>query len=166
MFTYDSAQDLGVTRTAIGILHSWAELSVEFDRQGPACPAINVLHFKTISPLGPKLFAVSLDTFNVFYHLDDQWHQYQSARNVRLGTLEDLIKFFNNDDDNDNEDSSHEDNDGNDQDDYHSRQVKDSTSNNYSKYQINHALVYNLLLQMFLFIRLQFYRNQYQSLTD
>jgi hypothetical protein len=166
MFTYDRHEDLVVTRTALGIVYSWAELSIEFDRQGPACPAINVLHFKTISPLGPKLFAVSLDTLNVFYHHDDQWHQYRTARNVRLGTLDDLMKFFNNDDDNDDEDLSHEDNDGKDKDDYPGRQVKDSTSNNYSKYQINHAIVYNLLLQFFLFIRLQYYLIQYQSLTD
>jgi hypothetical protein len=37
-------------------------------RHGPACPAINVLHFKAISPVGPKLFVISLDTLNVFYH--------------------------------------------------------------------------------------------------
>jgi hypothetical protein len=49
--------------------------------------------------------------------------------------------FFNND----NEGLSHEDNDGKDQNDYPGRQVKDSTSNNHSKYQINHVIVYTIV---------------------
>ncbi|CAF3430654.1 unnamed protein product [Rotaria sp. Silwood2] len=102
MFTYDPYRDPEVPCTAIGVMNSWPSLCIECDRQGSSCPAKRAVHFKMISPRGPQLFAVSLDTLKVFYHDEGQWHQYQSARNVQLGTLEELMVFFNNDNDNNN----------------------------------------------------------------
>jgi hypothetical protein len=164
VFTYESDRDWGVTRTALGIACSWAILCNEFHRQGPPCPATNVIHFRTISILGPKLFAVNLNNLKVFYHDGSQWHQYQSARNVRLGTLEDFMEFFY-EGDNNNDDWSQEDNGGKDRDDDDEpgRQAKDLHSYNNSTYQMNQSILYYSLLRMFLFIQLQIYLTQYQS---
>jgi hypothetical protein len=165
-FTYESDRDFGVTRTALGIARSWPDQCNEFFRQGPPCPATNVIHFRTISLLGPKLFAISLDNLKVFYHDGYEWHQYESARNVRLGKLKDFREFFYDEDHEDpnNDDLSHPDNDGNDRDDDNlGRQVKDSYLIDNSAYQMNQAIVYYCLLKMIVFIRIQIYLVQYQS---
>jgi len=162
-FTYDSDRDWGVTRTALGIACSWVDLCIEFYRQGPPCPVKNVIHFKTISKVGPKLFAVKLDNLKVFYHDGFQWHQYQSARNVRLGKLEDFTEFFYDDHDNNNDDWSQQDHDGKDRDDEPGRQVKDLSLTDNSTHRINQAILHYCLLQMLLFIQIQIYIIQCQS---
>lgn len=162
MFTYENRSE--ITCTALGLVYSWSNLCVEYNRIGPQCPTSNAVHFKTISTLGPKLFAVSIDTLKVFYHENSQWHQYESARNVRLGTLKELMRFFNNDDDNEDDDLSQKDNQGKDLDkSEYSRQVKDSHSTNDFQYQINQAILYHLLYQMMGPILLSFYIIQSQS---
>jgi hypothetical protein len=164
IFTYDSIRDWEVTRTAWGIKRSWADLCTEFDRQGPPCPAKDAVHFKRTSIVGPELFAISCDALKVFYHDEGEWHQYQSAREIRLGTRDELMEFFLNDDDDDNEDWSQEDNDGKDRDDDEpSRESKETHSNNDSKYPINRTILANRLLQMVLLVQLQFRLIQYQS---
>ncbi|CAF3025823.1 unnamed protein product [Rotaria sp. Silwood2] len=141
----------------------WLNLCIEFHRQGPPCPVSNVIHFKTISTLGPKLFAVSLDTLQVFYHENDQWHQYQSARNIQIGILIDLMKAFSNDHDYTDDDLSREDNGGEDRDeDGQDQQAKDSHANNDLKYQINQAILYYCLFQMLVSIHLHIYIIQQQ----
>ncbi len=60
-FMYESYQDANVTHNVLGIACSWPSLCNEFYRQGPPCPGRNIIHFKTISQVGPKLFAADLD---------------------------------------------------------------------------------------------------------
>ncbi|CAF0981809.1 unnamed protein product [Rotaria sordida] len=157
VFTYDTRGG-EETRTTYGNGCSWSDLCIKFDREGPPCPASNVIHFKTISRLGPKLFAVSFDTFKVFYHANGQWHQYQSARNVRLFSLQDLMKFLINDDDDTDEDLSQEDNDGKDRDeDEPSRQANDSHTQNDSRHHINQAILYYCLFWILPIVHLHTY---------
>jgi hypothetical protein len=167
-FTYESDRDYGVTRTALGIACSWPDLRKEFFRQGPPCPGRNVLHLRTISIVGPKLFAVNLDNLSVFYNDGYQWHQYESARNVRFGKLKDFREFFYDlDDDTNNDDWSQQDNDGKDQDDDQpGQEVKDFHLIDNSTYRINQAILYYCLLRMLLFIQSQVYLIKYQSFID
>ena len=144
------------TRTAVGVVCDWPDLRNIFSRQGPPCQAINARHFRTISKLGPKLFAISLANLKVFYHDGYQWRQYRTARHVRLGTLEDFTELLHDEDNTDNdEDWSQDDNDGKDRDDDPGRQSKDSTSTNNSTYQINQAILYYCLLRMLLILELE-----------
>jgi hypothetical protein len=167
-FTYESDRDWGVTRTALGIARAWPDLRKEFFRQGPPCPGRNVLHLRTISIVGPKLFAVNLNNLKVFYHDGYQWHQYESARNVRFGKLKDFREFFYDfDADANDDDWSQEDNNGKDQDDDEiGREVKDLYLINNSTNKINQAIVYYCLLRMLLFIQLQVYLIQCQSFIN
>ena len=167
VFTYESIQDWEVTRTAVGVACSWPDLQNRFARQGPPCPVTNGLHFRTISRLGPKLFAVDLFNLGVFYHDGYRWHQYQSARDVRFGKLEDFKTLVDGgDDDTDhNEDQSQEDNNGKDRDDDLGRQTKDSSLKNHSTCQLDRNIVYFCLLQIVLIIQLQNTLIQYPSFT-
>lgn len=152
-FTYDSIQDMGMTRTAVGIGCSWLKLKKRFSRYGPPCPGTNVQHYQTISLLGPKLFAVDLSNFKVFYHNGRQWCQYQSARNVRFGRLEDFQMLLEKDDDvHNNDDDSHDDNDGKDRDDGPGQDTKDSSSNKNSTSRLDQTILYFYCLGILLLV--------------
>lgn len=159
-FTYDRFGYWGMTHkcTAVGVVCTWPELRKTFSRQGSSCPALNALHFRTISKLGPKLFAVSLANLKVFYNDGYRWHQYRTARQVRLGMLKDFTELLLNDNDDDGdgkEDWSEDESDGKDPDDDLGRQAKDLSSKNDSIYEINPAILYFCLLRILLIIELQ-----------
>lgn len=158
-FTYDSVRDWGVTRTARGVECSWTDLSRKFFLQGPQCSAIDARHFRTISVLGPKLFAASLANFQIFYHDGHQWHQYESARGVRFGGLKDFRDSFHDDDTDDYDfsqqesDENNRDNDGGD----HGQQAKDSGSSGNSTNQVDPAILHYYVLRILLLVRLHIY---------
>ncbi|CAF1538367.1 unnamed protein product [Adineta steineri] len=140
--TYNS--NLGVARTILGVFDLWSNLCMEFNRNGPSCPVRNAVHFRRVSLVGPELFAVCLDTLQVFHHYEDQWHQYQSARNIRFGRSQQLLQFLDNSvDDDDHENLSQE------ASDELSREAEDLSSDSDLFYsQINRMLVDEVPLQM------------------
>ncbi|CAF1555602.1 unnamed protein product, partial [Adineta steineri] len=153
VFTYNS--NLGVARTILGVFDLWSNLCMEFNRNGPSCPVRNAVHFRRVSLVGPELFAVCLDTLQIFCHDQDQWHQYQSARNIRFGRSQQLLPFLDNSvDDEDHENLSQEANDEEDQHDEPSREAEDLSSNSDLFYsQINHMIVDEIPFQIHLVSR-------------
>ncbi|CAF1093266.1 unnamed protein product [Adineta steineri] len=143
--------NFGVARTILGVF----DLCMEFNRNGPSCPVRNAVHFKRVGLVGPELFAVCLDTLQIFYHDEDQWHQYQSARNIRFGRSQQLLQFLDNSvDDEDHENLSQEANDEQDQHDELSEEAEDLSSNSDLFYsQINHMIVDEVPFQMHLVSR-------------
>ncbi|CAF1315969.1 unnamed protein product [Adineta steineri] len=152
-FTYNS--NLGVARTILGVFDLWSNLCMEFNRNGPSCPVRNAVHFRRVSLVGPELFAVCLDTLQVFHNYEDQWHQYQSARNIRFGRPIQLFPFLHNSaNDDDHEGLSQEANDEEDPHDEPSREAEDLSSNSDLFHsQINRMIVDEVPFQMRLFSR-------------
>ncbi|CAF0944611.1 unnamed protein product [Didymodactylos carnosus] len=70
-----------------GVERSWSHLKRQFNRQGPGPDEIGVRFFETISKDGPQLFAVTLDK-RVYYHDEDKWQGYETAKDVEFGTME------------------------------------------------------------------------------
>lgn len=78
-FTYTSAKTLSLITTS-GIEKPWSDVRLEFDLQGPGLPGAR--YFKKISVDGPFIFAITPDQ-KVWYCDDSQWHQYQTAKDIR-----------------------------------------------------------------------------------
>ena len=78
-------------RTALGVEQSWEVLSERCNRTGPGLPGGT--HYFTISYEGPELFAVDTtgEIIHVYYHDLGEWHCYITARDIRFGTIPDMI---------------------------------------------------------------------------
>ncbi len=87
-FSYISLKTRLLT-TAVGIERSWDHLKQEFDRSGPGIPGAT--YYKTISLLGPQLFAV-LNEKQVFYHDGGQWYPYNTAHDIKCGKTNTTIE--------------------------------------------------------------------------
>lgn len=83
-FSYISRID-SMPKEAWGIEQSWEQLKIEMGRTGPGYPG--AIYFKTMSPQGPKLFAVIGDNI-VLYHDQGEWHRYITAYGIRFNTKE------------------------------------------------------------------------------
>ena len=83
-FTYVSLRSY-LPQHVMGVERTWDYLKNEFYRDGDGLQGSGVRYFETITA-GPQLFAVR--TPHVFYHHDNQWHQYNSASDIVFGTME------------------------------------------------------------------------------
>ncbi|CAF1011702.1 unnamed protein product [Rotaria sordida] len=83
-FSYVATKD-SQPKIATGIECSWMDLKIEFSRQGKGVPGAK--YYKTISEQGPELFAVEPDQ-TVWYHDENKWHRYQTAKDVKYGTIQ------------------------------------------------------------------------------
>ncbi|CAF1494887.1 unnamed protein product [Adineta ricciae] len=71
--------------TTLGIERPWEDMRKEFGYKGNGVPGAT--YYKTISKDGPEGFAVVNENIVYYYEYDD-WHRYNTARDIRYGTID------------------------------------------------------------------------------